>query len=75
MRLERAPVGTAVIRVVHARTGMPLSARAAADARFVSGRPPEDGDYRIEVQHTGNGEDGPFDDGAPPPTYEGGYRE
>ena len=57
VRLERAPVGTAVIRVIHARTGMPLSARAAGDARFVSGRAPADADYRIDVQHTGNGED------------------
>jgi hypothetical protein len=50
VRLERVPVGAAVIRVVHARTGAPLSARAAADARFVSGRPSEDGDYRVEVR-------------------------
>jgi hypothetical protein len=55
IRLERAPVGTAVLRVVHARTGAPLGARASADGRFVSGRPSEDGDYRIEVRRTGGG--------------------
>lgn len=52
IRLERAPVGSAVIRVVHARTGAPLGTRASADGRFVSGRPAEDGDYRIEVRRT-----------------------
>lgn len=53
IRLERAPVGSAAIRVVHARTGAPLGTRTSADGRFVSGRPPEDGDYRIEVRATG----------------------
>lgn len=57
VRLERVPAGTAAIRVVHARTGAPLAARNSADARFVSGRPTEDGDYRIEVRRIGN-EDG-----------------
>lgn len=58
VRLERVPAGAAVIRVVHARTGTPLSARTSADGRFVSGRPPEDGDYRVEVQRIGNTDDG-----------------
>lgn len=53
VRLERVPVGAAVIRVVHARTGAPLAARPSADGRFVSGRPAEGGDYRIEVRRTG----------------------
>ena len=52
MRLERVPAGAAVIRVVHAATGVPLAARASADGRFVSGRPRENGDYRIEVRRT-----------------------
>ncbi len=59
IRLERAPVGSAAIRVVHVRTGAPLGTRApaAADGRYVSGRPPEDGDYRIEVRGAGGGDD------------------
>ena len=52
VRLERVPVGAAVIRVVHATTGAPLAARPSADGRFVSGRPTENGDYRIEVRRT-----------------------
>ncbi len=51
-RLERVPAGAAVIRVVHAATGAPLAARTPADGRFVSGRPSEGGDYRIEVRRT-----------------------
>ena len=54
VRLERVPPGAAAIRVVHARTGVPLDARTSADGRFVSGRPAEDGDYRIEVRRLGN---------------------
>jgi hypothetical protein len=50
VRLERVPAGAAVIRVVHAATGAPLAARTSADGRFVSGRPAENGDYRIEVR-------------------------
>jgi hypothetical protein len=57
LRLERVPVGAAVIRVVHARTGAPLGARPSADGRVVSGRPAEDGDYRIEVRRTGKADD------------------
>lgn len=53
VRLERVPAGAAGIRVVHARTGAPLGARASTDGRFVSGRPAEDGDYRIEVRRIG----------------------
>ena len=56
VRLERVPAGAASIRVVHARTGAPLGARVSADGRFVSGRPVEDGDYRIEVRRLDNGE-------------------
>ena len=52
VRLERVPVGAAVIRVVHAATGTPLVARTSADGRFISGRPSENGDYRIEVRRT-----------------------
>ena len=54
VRLERVPAGAAAIRVVHARTGARLSARSAADARFVSGRSSEGGDYRIEVRRVGS---------------------
>jgi hypothetical protein len=50
VRLERVPAGAAVIRVVHAATGAPLGARAAADGRLVTGRPTENGEYRIEVR-------------------------
>jgi hypothetical protein len=54
VRLERVPAGAAVISVVHAGTGAPLSARAGADGRFVSGRPSENGEYRIDVRRTDN---------------------
>lgn len=57
VRLERVPAGAAVIRVVHARTGAPLSARLSADGRFVTGRPPEGADYRIEVRRTDNADE------------------
>jgi hypothetical protein len=60
IRLERAPVGSASIRVVHARTGAPLGSRASADGRYVSGRPSEDSDYRIEVRRTGGDDDAPL---------------
>jgi hypothetical protein len=52
IRLERVRAGAAVIRVAHAVTGTQLAARTSADGRFVSGRPPENGDYRIEVRRT-----------------------
>jgi hypothetical protein len=58
IRLERVRAGAAVIRVVHARTGAAFSARTSADGRFVSGRPAEDGDYRVEVRRTDGGDDG-----------------
>ena len=58
IRLERVRVGAAVISVVHARTGAALGARTSADGRFVSGRPTEDGDYRVEVRRTEGGDDG-----------------
>ena len=58
VRLERVRAGAAVIRVVHARTGAPLAARASADGRFMSGRPPENGEYRIDVQRTDNTDEG-----------------
>jgi hypothetical protein len=58
VRLERVPAGAAVMRVVHARTGAPLGTRTSADGRFVSGRPSEDGDYRVEVQRIDNTDDG-----------------
>ena len=57
VRLERVPVGAAVIRVTHARTGAPLGARPSAGGRFVSGRPAQDGDYRIQVQRLDNADD------------------
>jgi hypothetical protein len=60
IRLERVPAGSAALRVVHARTGAPLSARTSADGRFVSGRPPESADYRIDVRRTDNRDDGPL---------------
>jgi hypothetical protein len=53
VRLERVPAGAAIIRVVHARTGAPLSARVSTDGRFVSGRASEDADYRVEVRRIG----------------------
>ena len=59
VRLERVPAGSAAIRVVHARTSAPLAGRVSADARFVSGRPTEGGDYRIEVRHLSK-DDGPL---------------
>jgi hypothetical protein len=60
VRLERVPAGSAVLRVVHARTGAPLGARSSANGRFVSGRPPESADYRIEVRRTGTQDDVPL---------------
>jgi hypothetical protein len=58
VRLERVPAGAAAIRVVHAVTGAPLSARVGADRRFISGRPAENGEYRIEVRRTDNTDEG-----------------
>jgi hypothetical protein len=60
VRLERVRPGAAVIQVVHARTGAPLGARVSADGRFVSGRPLEDGDYRIDVRRTDNADEVPL---------------
>ena len=60
VRLERVPPGTAAIRVVHARTGALLGARTSADGRFVSGRPQENADYRIEVRRGVTGDDAPL---------------
>jgi hypothetical protein len=60
VRLERVPAGAAAIRVVHARTGTALGARPSADGRFVSGRPAESADYRIEVRRTGNEDELPL---------------
>lgn len=60
VRLERVQAGAAVIRVVHARTGAPLGVRSSADGRFVSGRPAEGADYRIEVQRTDNEDEAPL---------------
>ncbi len=59
IRLERVPAGTAVLRVVHARTGAPLDARISADGRYVSGRAPESADYRVEVRRIGSVDEGP----------------
>lgn len=60
VRLERVPAGAAAIRVVHARTGTALGSRTSADGRFVSGRPAEGADYRIEVRRTGNDDESPL---------------
>lgn len=60
VRVARVPAGAAVLRVVHARTGAPLGTRTSADGRFVSGRPAEDADYRIEVRRIGNGDEAPL---------------
>jgi hypothetical protein len=49
VRLERAPAGTAVVRVVHGRTGAHLSP-TTAEGRVLSGRVTEGADYRIEVR-------------------------
>lgn len=55
-RLERVGSGSAVLRVVHARTGTPLNPRAPDGARVIFGRAPENADYRIDVRRTGGGE-------------------
>jgi hypothetical protein len=55
IRLERVRAGAAVLRVVHARTGAPLNARTSTGGRFVTGRPQEGADYRIEVRRTDKG--------------------
>jgi hypothetical protein len=60
IRLERVPPGAAVLRVVHARSGALLDARTSADGRYVSGRPSESADYRIEVRRKGNVDEGPL---------------
>ena len=54
VRLERVPVGAAVIRVVHAASGAPLGERAAAGGRLASGRPSESAEYKIEVRRVDN---------------------
>jgi hypothetical protein len=60
IRLERVPPGAAAIRVVHARTGAPLGTRTSADGRFVTGRPAEGADYRIDVRRTDNEDEAPL---------------
>ena len=60
VRLERVPPGAAAIRVVHAVTGAPLGSRPSADGRFVSGRPAEGADYRIEVRRGATDDDQPL---------------
>jgi hypothetical protein len=60
VRLERVPTGSATIRVVHARSGAPLGARPSADGRFVTGRPTEGADYRIEVRRGATEEEAPL---------------
>jgi hypothetical protein len=62
VRLERVPAGAAVIRVIHATTGAPLAAKAAAEGRLVSGRPPDSADYRIEVRRIPRPDSGGADD-------------
>lgn len=60
VRLERIPVGAAVLRVVHARSGTPLATRASTDGRYTSGAPVESADYRIDVRRTGLRDQGPL---------------
>ena len=60
VRLERVPPGSATIRVVHARSGASLGARPSADSRFVTGRPAEGADYRIEVRRGATEDDAPL---------------
>jgi hypothetical protein len=49
VRLERVPAGTAVIRVVHARTAAPLNPKMV-EGRFVSATAADGAEYRIEVR-------------------------
>jgi hypothetical protein len=60
IRLERVRAGAATLRVVHARTGAPLGSGVSAGGRFVSGRPVESADYRIDVQWTSGDEEAPL---------------
>lgn len=60
-------------RITEVRTNRPQVDFVPSDGE------PIEGDAPLEIDDinsdNGMGEDGPFDDGAPPPTYEGGYRE
>ena len=60
IRLERVPAGAAVLRVVHAGTGALLEGRVSADRRYVSARPAEGADYRIEVRRISNVDENPL---------------
>ena len=60
VRVERGPSRAVVLRVVHAGTGTPLNSQASDAARLISGRAPEDADYRIDVLRTPAGEAAPL---------------
>jgi hypothetical protein len=48
-RIDGVPGRDIVLKVVDAKTGKPVDARAAAGARAWTGRAPESADYRIDV--------------------------
>lgn len=60
VRLERAPVGTAAVSVVHAVKGTLLNPGASDSARVVTGRALDGAEYRIEVRRLGAGEATPL---------------
>lgn len=62
VRLERAPVGAAALRVMHAGKGTPFNPAASDRARVVAGRALDGAEYRIEVRRLEAGE-------APPLPY------
>lgn len=60
VRVERAPMGAAAVRVVHAGKGTPLNPAASDTARVVSGRVLDGADYRIEVRRLDASEAAPL---------------
>jgi len=60
VRLERAPVGAAGVRVVHAGKGTPLNPAASDSARVVTGRALDAAEYRIEVRRLEAGDATPL---------------
>lgn len=59
VRIERAPAGTAIIRVTHARTGAPLNPKMV-EGRVVSGAAADGADYRIEVRRLADSDTSPL---------------
>ena len=60
VRLNRVQGRSALIRVVHAKTGAPFNPRITGAARVVTGIAPESADYLIEVRREESGDSAPL---------------